>query len=421
MSATTHNHIIEQVRKARSVQDLTTITSNIARTVKSCSQITKNLRRSASRLTISMTNIAVAAEKDPDEIDIRSRGGRVNLGKLGGKVAPVSSVLTSFKPPKLGNVTQHTDVINNLYDKSLELDSVEALLVQAFVGSKGQPAALKAVRALKAEIDATLQKAFSSLNQVADTHIPKEFKDLGDSVVSYLITSLDKKSYANITHSCYVFRTKEGLWHYTFYVTIEGLKNESGFTFDDYNVVLSAMIDKDKNAKYYLTTLADFRIPGKFPLGKAVTSANDIKTVLGIMLRHNDVINVLDKKHMPLSTDGARKHGLDNLPGVKDAIVEDDTLILKLMKRTPPTEVKAILTKVLPLLNLMVGNKTKKSVITHKQIPEGSPKELQFILVPALKDAETGMTLEKLRDLQHALDLSADEVAAIKSALKQPH
>jgi hypothetical protein len=417
-----HSTTIENIRKARSVQDLSNITQSISTVVNSCQRVVKNLSRASTRQVISMTNKALAASDD-DEIKIDHSGVGVKKVKLQSpSVTPVAKLLSGFKPPKMTSVTQYTDTINALYDKSLELDSIEAYLTQAFAGSRGQPAAVKAVRELKKNIDATLQKAFTSLAKVSATHLPKELKTLGDSVVSFLIDNLDKETYSNMSESSYVFRTKDNKWHYTFYVTIEGLKNESNFVFDDYNVVLSAIIDKTKKVTYYLTTLVDFKVPGKFPLGKNVESAADIKNVLGIMLRHNDVINVLDKKSLPLNSSSAKKQGLASIPGVKDASVEDDTLTLTLTKKSPtPAEVNKIVTKVLPILNLIVGNKSKKSSITWKLNKGMSAAELQFILVSTMKDNSAGLNADKLLDLQHALDLTDGEVAAIKTALKSTH
>jgi len=426
-----HSHAfsinMDRIRKARSIQDLQRITASIMKEVSSCSKSVRNLNRSASRLVVSLSlKTSLSAKGDLDEIKISHTGvgqvNRVNVGKPLAS-APVSTHLAGFKPPKLLNVKQHTDTINNLYDKSLELDSVEALLIQSFAGSKGQPAAVKAIRALKKTVDQTLNEAFTSLAKISDASLPKELKALGDNLTTYLINNLEKESYSDMTESSYVFRTKDGMWHYAFYVTLADLKNESGFVFEDYNVVLSAIIDKAKHATYYLTTLSDFKIPGKFPPGKVVKSSADIKNILGIMLRHNDVINVLDKKALPLNTEDARSNGLAGLPGVKDASVDDDTLILKLIKKnTLPADISKIVHEVLPMLNLLTGNKSKRMTPTWKLVKGTSGSELQFILVSAVKGDKTGsINIEKLKDLQHAMDLSDDEVKAIKDTLKNSH
>ncbi len=415
--------IHEQIRSARNVSEIQKFTDKIADSIKQCKHKVFNLSRSASRLVISMA--AATPMTDDESIKISHTGvgpvkrastpGKVNISQP--TVTPVNAVLEKFRPPKLSNVTQHTDVINELHDRSLELDSIEALLIQGFAGSRGQPAALKAIRTLKKSVDSLLQNAFTSLAKVAESSLPKEVRALGDAVTEFLINNLDEKTYDNMTETAYVVRTSENLWHYTIYVGIEGLKNEQGYVFDDYNVVLSAMIDQHKKVHYYLTTLADFRLPGKFPLGKEIKNAGEIKTVLSIMLRHNDVINVLDKHPMPVSP--AKSKSFTKIPGVADATVEDDILILKLTKKnTPPTAVAEIVKQVIPMLKLLVGNKSRKLDIIWKPIAPGKVHSLHFILASVLKGAVTGISAEKLRDLQHALDLTDTEIEDIREALK---
>ena len=419
---TTNN--IELARKARSVQDLVKITKSIDKTVEACGSILRSLCRSSCRINIPHLSTSAIEYDDAGNIAIKHTGlGPVKKLNVSGKgtTTHLSGKVETFKPPKIATVTQHSDVLHDLYDKSKELDSIEALLLQSFAGSKGQEAALKAIRVLHKTVDDTINSAFSSLGKISEASLPKEVRALGDDLVSYLIKNLEKDTYDNISESSYVTRTKENNWLYSFYITIDNLKNESGYVFDDYNIVLSAVIDKSKNASYYLTTLADFRLPGKFPLGRAVTSSADIKTSINVMLRHNDVINILSKKSLPLSNDDAAKYGLSTIPGVKGANVEDDTLTLILAKKkTTPEQIKDILAKVLPLLNLVVGNKTRKSVITWKPVPTAvNPTQLEFILVSANKEKSTGLNIDKLKELQHALDLSDDEVTAIKHAVKK--
>jgi hypothetical protein len=324
-------------------------------------------------------------------------------------------------------VTQHTDVINAMYEKVQELDSVEAFLIQAFPEAKGQPAALKAVRALQREVGVAVQKAFGSLAQVAEASIPPEMRSIGNHLNEFLSTFLEADSYESMTETAYVFRTaaskddplSKATWHYTIYVTIAGLKNSAGYIFEDYNVVLSALIDKTKNAQFYLTTLSDFRIPGKFPIGRQLKSPNDLKTVLTVMLQHNDVINVLNKQAMPLTTEGARTRGFNKINGVKDSTVVDDTLILKLNKMKATTsEINGIISQILPMLKQLVKIKSNSGDIIIK--PETDRGELHFQIIPTAKHGQAAPTLnlDKLKHLQFALDLSDEDIEDIKTTIK---
>lgn len=401
---------VDKIRRARSVQDLERLIQAVSiSTDKTVSRLNKLLR--ASKRAISMS-------AKSEEIQISHTGTGLKPStkvRITGQPAIAApNKLIVFNPPKVGAVTEHTDIIDAFYANVNELVAIEGFLLNTFNGFKGQQEALKGVRTLKDSLDDAIYKAFDSLHKITKAHLPAEIKALGDSISKYLIDSLDKDAYDDMSSAVYLRRTKDKKWYYSFYVTIDNLKNESDFTFEDYNVVLSALVSDDKEAEYYITTLADFRLPGKFPLGRRIESSKDIEKVLSVMLRHNDVVNVLAKKPLGLQDSNAFK----KIANIKDAIVEDDTLVLKLSKRTLSTEeINTIVKSVLPLLNTLLANKTRKNVVTWKQVPKIKPTELHFILVSSLKDSSSGINTDKLRELKHALDLTDEEVDAIKSAL----
>jgi hypothetical protein len=413
-----HLDTIDKIRKARSIQDFENIISSISKSYLKNKREVKNLNRSSSRLLIVM-NSKSSSEDEAIIIDHSGLGGVKKINLKNKINAPVRTILKDFKPPKVTSVQHNTDVLNELHDKAEELASIEAFLTQSFANTKGQPAALKAVRELLKNVDETIYKAFESLHKVADSYLPKEFKELSDALTDILLDSLDPDSYADLHHVTYVVRTEDKMWHYTYYVTIEDLKNSSGFIFDDYNVVLSALIDTKKHASYYLTTLSEFRIPGKFPIGKAINSVNDIKHTLAILLGHNDVIDILHKKPLPLDSNSVKQHGFKNLPGVVSVNVQDDSLIVTLSKKNSTTaNINKVITGILPVLNRIAGNKSKKSVITKKIERTQSGATITFILVGAVKDKEVGINTNQLKELQHALDLTDADIRSIKEALK---
>lgn len=415
---------IENIRSARSVKDLERELKKINISVSSSITKIHTLAKSSKRLSIKMKNwnsfSAVPTKATDEDIKISHTGvGKLKLTTPSDESS--ATIKVSFKPPKITSVKEHSDIIDGLYNNSMELDSIESFLVQTFDGYKGQPAALKGVRELQKTVDATLQKSFESLNQIAESALPPEVRSFSEVLTKQLIDTLEKDSYDNLMQSTYCSYVKDTdgkfIWVFTHYITIENLKNESGYVFDDYNVVLTVKIDNTKQATYFLTTLSDFRLPGKFPQGKRVTNTKDVRSVLSVMLRYNDVIGVLDKKQLPINTEKAK--GMLAIPGVKDAVVEEDTLIVKLTKKNATTaDLNSIKSVVMPLLNSLVGNKRGKSVIASKYVPKAKFSELHFILVNSLKDTSSGLNTDKLMDLKHALDLSDSEVEAIKMSLK---
>lgn len=428
-----HLNNIERSRKARSVQDLVRLTASISKSILACKSVTDKLTKSSPKLTISLLPIkasklrislsAKGKDSSTDEISIRHVAGVAP--KVAPKSAPSGVLGKDFKFANLKAAEPHASVIDELHEKLQELDSIEAMLLQAFPDAKGQPAALKAVRALKQELDITYDKAFTALTKVSDANLPKELRGLGEDAQEFLESNLDTKLYKpnSIDNYSYVTKTKDGLWNYTYYITIDDLKNSSGFIFHTYYVVLTALIDKQKHATYHLTTLVDFRIPGKFPIGSTIGNTSDLQKKLNILLRHNDIIHVLEKKPLNMDTKGAKSRGFGSIKGVADTSVVDDTLLVKLTNKKPlPQEIADVVKQVMPLLKPLTGNKAKSSDISWKKVPKRGYMELHFIFVTSLGAAgKSSINIEKLKELQHALGLSEEEVDAVKTALHSVH
>jgi hypothetical protein len=411
---TTSQKRLDKIRSARSIPDLTKIVGSIK------TSLSSDIKNVSKLLRLTNCKIISMSAKD-DEITIDHTGTKKKKVKVGAPTnTQVSTVLKGFKSPKATDVKEHGTTISSLYEKAQDLESIEAVLMQSFAGTRGQPAALKAVRELKKTIDASLQKSFASLGKISNTHLPKELRALADSLTAYLIDNLGKDSYKNISEKNLVFRTKDNKWQYTVYIRLDDLKNDSDYVFDDYNVVLSAIIDKGNSVEYFLNTLVNFKLPGKFPLGKKISNAKELRDILAIMLRHNDVISTLDKKAMPLSNSKLPQYNFTKIPGVKDVKVDEDELILILASKAPkPAEINKILTVVLPLLNNILGNKRKQSTILKKVVPKKTGSELRFMLAGATKESGANLKLEKIVELQHALDLTDTEVKALKQILVQ--
>lgn len=405
---------LEKIRKSRSVNDLIDIINEIAKEVRSGKKAVEKLTISISAKNEDEIKIDHSGKKSPEKMKITQKTPSEDT--LGVK-------LTKFVVPPKDVLVKHNSTIQSMYENASELDAAEALLQQTFAGVKNQPAALRALRALKEEVDSSLNRAFSALNKLANKHLPTEMEQLSDSLISYLIDHLDKKSYDNMTKMVYVAPDESNNILFSIYIGIEGLKNGSGFVFDEFYVILTGLVDKKGYIRYFLNTLPDFKVPGKYPVGKEITTEKDMIQRFKFLLAHNDLVSDFERKPMPLTTDQAKTKGLTNIPNVSDAYVEDDALYVVIKKgKDSDRVIKSVVLSVMPLLNLLVGNaRRSKSVIKYKPLARKGTTVLQFILTPQLAtgdDQDLSLNLQKLKELKSLLDLSDKEVEAIKHALK---
>jgi hypothetical protein len=354
--------------------------------------------------------LALAAKAD-DELVIHHTTDVATRVKAKGRTNDLTEIVKlskGFKSPKLQDVTKHTSILDDLYEKAEHLEAIEAFLTQSFAQSRGQQAALDAVAKLRQQVVDLLSTAFTNLQQIAEASLPIEVRKFSDMLVSILIEAIPAESYSEITHAFYVFRKDED-WHYTCYVTIDDLENSSGYVFNDYNFVLSALISADYFVTFKLTSLPHFQLPGSFNEGKTISSIAELKKTVDVLLAANDLVHDLNKRSLRISARG--KDTITSLPGVKEVDITNDVLSITLGRGA---KVDTILQVVLPLLNDLLGQKRRKSSVTWRGIPKDRPTKLEFMLV---SNKGGGVNKDKLKELKTALDLDDDDVEALTAAL----
>ena len=458
--------------------------------------------------------------------------------KVPRKQAITPSLTTSFKPPKLTDVKAHTDALETYHEQLPGLQAAETALTHHFVGLKGQALTLISLTKVIADAKNAINSGLNSLNVIADNSMPDEFMVLGEDIEKYVKSLLPKDSYTDIGHRTYV-GNKEGKWIYTTYISVGGLKAEHGAVIEDFNIVITAVIESvapagkagrpakpksmtlqqliqyigvestpgfitidgrnvigkriklpfkgitaegvsvlslpatsmkdvrykevkyvlaslnldfgkpingwytikekapaiakspvvkedDSNLRtiaYYVTSLMDFRLPGKFPLGHRVQDLTAFKKAVQILLRHADITTILDQRELGFDTEKAKKV-FGKIPGIKAASVEGNTtLVLKLTKRSNFEECNEIAKRVIGLFNIHTGNVKRKSASIWTPLPDKEKAtQLNFNLINSLKGEKTDITTpDHLRAIQTALDFSDEAMEHLKQGLLQIH
>lgn len=385
---------IEAIRKARSLNDLLTIVG----------QIEKEYQKNEG----AVTELAESISNEEIVMDGRNRN-------------PSTVKVVKYVAPKPAELKKHWAVINSMYDSIMELDAAEAVMKQSFAGNKKTPAALKALRDLKADVNEKLNHAFDAINNIADKHIPYEMQKMSDKVISFLIDHLNPKSYKNMYRQVYVAPVDKAM-HFSVYVTVEGLKTESGFVFDQYNFVLTGVVGQDGTIEYFLTSIPDFKSPGRFPLGKQVTSIPDAQKRVDILLAHNDFLLTNDKLPLPFDEERAKTSGMTNLKNVENVAIKNDDIIVTMSPEVKTDKVleNTIIDVMARLNGLIGGNARNKTLFTYKVATRGGKKVVTFSLVAnvAGKDKPLLINNEKLADVKQLLNLTDKQVEALKFAIQ---
>lgn len=389
------NKRIEKIKGARSLNDVLDVVSDIAYEFKNSSAIVNKLVSSLS------------AEIVMDMRDTRAS-----------KEARKASVQENFKAPALADLKKHTDVVNRLHDNVLELDAAEAMIKQSFAGHKKLAPALKAIKELKADIDASLNDAFDALEAVAEKHVPSKLARTTDALVGHLIDVLPAKTYKDVFKSLYVVPDKEsGQFQFCSYLGIEGLKNLQGFTYDQYYFIVTGVINKQGVMRTYINGLPNFKIPGSYPLGKEFADTNAAKKQINLLLDHNNFVVDHEKLPMPVDEQRAKTAGFTNIKGVESVEVKDDEFIAVLQPGITDRAANLVVQDLLARLNSIVGATKNDKVFQYKPVRRGTKKAIKIILVPNI-GRKMNLSLQQLDEVAEQLGMSDRQKSAMRFALQ---
>lgn len=386
---------LEKLRKVRSFNDVLAVLREIRDDVASSAPVVGVLVKSLSGDEISMQDKRVSALT---KVDV-------------------------FKAPRVTELKKHVDIINKLYENALELDNAEAVIKQSFADHKKQPAALKAVIALRDEVNNNINDALDALSLSANKHQPTLLTTLVDKVVAQLLKVLPANSYNDMTKAVYVSPGEEkGTFAFCNYIGIENLTDEKGYAYQEFIITITGVITTGGEMKLHVNSLPGFKPPGRFPIGPEVKDFNGALKRIELLLAHSHIISETDKLTMPVDTTRAKNLGLSKVPGVADVAVDDDELIVSLESHLKPDSpaVEKIVVAVLGRLNAVVGANVKAKVFKYSVVKKGTKTSIRFVLVPNVERHDKGLKIStaKLREATDFLGLTEDQVKAFRFALQ---
>lgn len=396
---------LDRIRRVRSVNDVLEIVG----------EIRKESENSIG--AIGGLGVSLSATGD-EEIKITHAPGKTRKIKTSSRRSKTSFTgqVKNYKAPPKANIEKHVAVLDSLYDNARELDAIEATLKQSFAGIKSQGEALKGVRALKKTVDASIQKALTALNTVAMKHFPEEMIELRDQLTSFLIDNIPEKQYDDMGFLEYAnLGDRPGEIVFSVYVELENLRNNNGFVFDEYFIILTGVVNSRGQIAYYVNALPDFRTPGKYARGTQIMSERDMEHRVSQLLAHNDIITDLDRAPMPLHDDDAKTKGFANIKGVKSVKVADDALYLEVAKADARTD-NNIAKETILLLNQVMRRK-KDANISWKPVSKGGKRYLKFILYFKPGSAPKNLNLAKLNEIADIFELNDVQLRNLRRSL----
>lgn len=428
---------LDQIKSARSLNDLLEVVSDIAYEYKNSAAVVKRvvagLNTSTSaiqRRPSAKSAPAKAAPKKPAraaqvvDTQFDDDEGNITMDMRDQGKAPHSGAkLSNYVPPKGSELQKHVAVINRLHDNARELSSVEAMLKQSFAGNKNLAATLKQVAALKADVIQTVGDAFEALNAIAEKHLPDALSKFIDKVEEHLVKTVPGKSYKDMERQTYVVpdpENKNGL-HFCEYRTLTNFKDKSGATYDMYTFVVTGVVDPQGQIKFHVNCFPDFKRPGRYPLGAEVRDANAANKRIDMLLSHNGFVINHAKQPLPFDADRAGNIGLNTIKGVTDVAVKDDDLLVSYIPTISASAKEKMITDILARLSLVVGLNRAGKISNSKvftRVDDTRKHVLKFSLSPNVDKNEMHFSLQQLDELASALNLTDKQKTAFRFALQ---
>jgi hypothetical protein len=382
---------IEKIKNARSINDVLDVVKEIAYEFKNSSAIVK-------KLVVSLSNELV--------FDYRER-------------KPAKGSKIEFIAPPVAELKKHVDVIDKLYDNLIELNAAEAKIKQAFAGNKKLPEALRALKELKQNVTDSVEDAFSALSGIADKHVPTRLNSLADVLTSHVIEVISSSNYKNIFPQLYVAPDvkEKNLFHFCYYIGIENLKDQSGYIYEVYYIVITAVITTQGVMKLYVNGLPDFAAPGKYPLGAEVDTNPNAKKRVDFLLSHNHFVTEHERLALPVTNERAQTSGIKNIRGVTGVDVVEDEFIVYVDNTITTANVQKVITEVMANLNTLVSARKRDTVFKYATVKRKGKKAIVFILTPGIAKKQN-MSQTQLTEVSELLGLSDKQVKALKFALQ---
>lgn len=399
---------LARLRSARSLNDIVAVVSEISANLK--------------------TKKWISASAD-DELTVDFNDDHVGNLKIDPKAGDDKFVTRApaikLKVSDKRQIQSSVDKLHELYDNLAELENAYSLVEHNFKGMKKQQTTLKTIKALVDEVEVAVNDCLDNLSDTAQSHLPEELEKFTQTAEKALTATLQKGSYKKITSETFadVNRSAGSTNDLMFchYITVEGLKDESGYVHRKYFFVLTAHPTKT-GYKIFITSLPEFRPPNKYPEGKAVTNLADLKKRLMLLVEHNNFMT--SSERVPLNVDqaGLKHAGVQSINGVADVTIDDDDIIVHMKGQISDALVEQTAVSVMARLNGVLKTLKNQLQIVYKPERTGRTTQIRFSVIPKAgvhrSDKPLNLTKIQLDSLVDVLNLDPVQRKALQFAIQ---
>lgn len=304
----------------------------------------------------------------------------------------------------------------------------QILSSKTFKAFKNQGEAASSLLTVIKEAKVQQQEMIKVLSINADA--PKEHTKIAASVANYVSTKiLSKEQYTKIKMRTFVASGTNPVTYQTF-IYIENLTNVEQEVFAHYSIVVSTTVElRTGEAKHFITTLVDEKMPGTFPMGKQATHLAEMKKNLNSLFAYDGMLNFAARAPITKTTDTLRKQsalGLKthkvkgkNLQLIDGIRIQNDRLYVRLVPGLSLAERKTAVEEVIAMAGAVLRPKNqRKHGLVHKIIKGRTGREwIELSTISGGTLAGT-LTLAKVKQIAEELDLDEAQIRAIKQAVK---
>lgn len=290
--------------------------------------------------------------------------------------------------PKMDILRKNFGIADELGDQVDQLDKLYNSIAVNFRGVRGSSEMLKNVKDLQKNAEMKLDKALKFLGDIGERHTPKDFKDLIEETIGDISPELEFKSHKTYM---YGYETKEQNLGFSVYIELLGLTDEEGNVFPKFYFVFTCILKGNPKEDlvepvYYLTVMHDFATPGKYSLGKKISSPAEAATTLGMMLEMENIYTAIGTQPHNLDPAKVKKGMFKASDKVAKIGVEPNSVIFDLVKAVKASEAnevaKSLYVDMKGLLTHIKGAKIKVKVTKAES---GSGYSVKFTLTNLAK------------------------------------
>ena len=363
--------------------------------------------------------------------DSRNINAPINMMKQGAeKLKPGSR--PKFKTTESNAIGKNFILIQD-YQRQLELvDSLNVRVQSVFKDSKKLKSLLAEVKTRKTEIEAGLKKAMAFVESIAGKHLPKEVEEVFRQTVNPVLRKLEgkyKKKTMYLEVNSFGFDKSQYI-QFTQTTELNDLKNDKGFTYRSFYIVVTCTIDAKGHHTFFIDTAYKKETPSTEPLtshgrGPAFHKARDGLRLLQTHLKVDNSLELEVPGSMPLKQADA-----DTITGalkdyIKSSVVDEEerTVRFVLVKGLEPgPKLQNVLKSILAAVGSILHGTRKLSNLKYKNPTKTVSGSYAITIWFAASIFRGG---EKYRDdsnvvqrLKTELGLSNSEVDAINRVLK---